>query len=624
MGRKSYEELAKEAGISVEDYKAMKAAEKVASNNPAPAVKKTIRKASPKAAKKKDKIDVPTTSTGVSEEEIKETAKKFATPQKTPGSDTMMDNLSIDIASPSALDKIFIKQLRGIVISKEEMRFIVDSFYQAQRNRITCQNRVRAIEQEKDSMPDPYTCEILRHDLMMLEAREETFKKVIDAVTDATPVGRWLKSIKGVGPTIAACLIAYFDIDTCNYATHFLSYAGQNDQNRPWLGQEKSKALVNSVMEPAYYTKVDISVLENIYDALPDVNDRMEVFQNDQKVYRLDNGILAICMSRYNPFIWINNDVAEDEWVDMYDFMTPLADEDYYDNTFKYYYRPDAEIEETKEGNITIPNLNIKYIHTGDMIKVDDTTYYLCTKGGEPAESKRLTSNHIVEICAQSQWKFSHFNDAMNAKGYYEKKDVIGKCAMVPYNRTLKTLMYKISDSFVKNKNRGSLYGAIYADRKAQELRMNEEGKLAAAAAKAMASKKFVNKDMIETYSNGKLSLGHIEMRARRVAVRVFLVHVFEEMWWEHYNTEPPKFYPLQHLGHEDYIQPEIPFKSMRNASDIERLRNNQTVDNRTRNIKINFTQAELKEISARSGVKFEDIPEYSFEFGEDADVYED
>ena len=55
-------------------------------------------------------------------------------------------------------------------------------------------------------------------------------------------------SIKGIGPTLAAGLLAYFDVTGIEYATHFMSYAGLNDNNRPWLGREKTEKIVNEIL----------------------------------------------------------------------------------------------------------------------------------------------------------------------------------------------------------------------------------------------------------------------------------------------------------------------------------------------------------------------------------------
>ena len=39
-------------------------------------------------------------------------------------------------------------------------------------------------------------------------------------------------------------------------------------------------------------------------------------------------------------------------------------------------------------------------------------------------------------------------------------------------------------------------------------------------------------------------------MRARRYAVKRFLVHYFNQAWWFEYGTEPPHPYVEEHLNH--------------------------------------------------------------------------
>lgn len=46
-------------------------------------------------------------------------------------------------------------------------------------------------------------------------------------------VGRWLLKIKGIGPDIAAGLLAYFDITGKQYAAQFIKYAGADNCSCP-------------------------------------------------------------------------------------------------------------------------------------------------------------------------------------------------------------------------------------------------------------------------------------------------------------------------------------------------------------------------------------------------------
>ncbi len=143
------------------------------------------------------------------------------------------------------------------------------------------------------------------------------------------------------------------------------------------------------------------------------------------------------------------------------------------------------------------------------------------------------------------------------------KTSLINYLAKPPFNRDAKKLVYLIGESFVLNSNRGSLYGELYKERKAYETMKNERGDYAEQAKKELESKSY-NKETVtyERLSQGKLSDDHINMRARRWAVKIFLTHVFEALWIYTYKTNPPTIYPIAHQGHVDYIKPEVPYEN--------------------------------------------------------------
>jgi hypothetical protein len=47
-----------------------------------------------------------------------------------------------------------------------------------------------------------------------------------------------------------------------------------------------------------------------------------------------------------------------------------------------------------------------------------------------------------------------------------------------------------------------------------------------------------------------------LHARAKRYAVKLFLAHLHEVWYREHYKTAPPIPYPIAHLGHAHYIAP--------------------------------------------------------------------
>ena len=125
-----------------------------------------------------------------------------------------------------------------------------------------------------------------------------------------------------------------------------------------------------------------------------------------------------------------------------------------------------------------------------------------------------------------------------------------------PWNARLKTLCWKIGESFVKVKNHDEdVYGKLYDLRKRLEEERNEMGLF---AEQAEAKVKVVGKstEAYKAYSKGKLPPGHIHARAKRYATKLFLAHYHHVAYEIHYGEKPPKPYVVEHLGHAHYMSP--------------------------------------------------------------------
>ena len=128
-----------------------------------------------------------------------------------------------------------------------------------------------------------------------------------------------------------------------------------------------------------------------------------------------------------------------------------------------------------------------------------------------------------------------------------------------PWNASLKTLCWKVGQSFMKFSNQPEcVYGQLYRQRKDYEIQRNEAGGNAEVA-KEKASKVGKTTDAYKSYSIGKLPPAHIDARARRWAVKIFLSHLHAEWYRRHFNQEPPKPFAIAILGHAHEIKaPEV------------------------------------------------------------------
>jgi len=119
-------------------------------------------------------------------------------------------------------------------MSGHEARFLVDAYYQMQEDRLRAQGRLRALSEAEPNAVLSW----LEDQSSVLESQ---IKRALDKYTDGHPVGRWLKEITGIGPVIAAGLLAHIDITRCPTAGHIWRYAGldptstwEKGEKRPW------------------------------------------------------------------------------------------------------------------------------------------------------------------------------------------------------------------------------------------------------------------------------------------------------------------------------------------------------------------------------------------------------
>lgn len=105
-------------------------------------------------------------------------------------------------------------------LSKQEARFLVDEYYLMQRNRIAANNQIRALGESEE----PH--EVIQWLADQDATLENQIKRALDKWTDSFHMGRWCKSVTGIGPVIAAGLAAHIDITKAPTAGHIWSFAG--------------------------------------------------------------------------------------------------------------------------------------------------------------------------------------------------------------------------------------------------------------------------------------------------------------------------------------------------------------------------------------------------------------
>lgn len=126
-----------------------------------------------------------------------------------------------------------------------------------------------------------------------------------------------------------------------------------------------------------------------------------------------------------------------------------------------------------------------------------------------------------------------------------------------PWNAELKTICWKIGQSFIKVSGKDdAFYGKLYVQDKERRMAKNEAGDYAELAAQTLREKNIQHKETRQVYESGKLPQSRILSQAARYSTKLFLAHWHDVAYRDFYKTEPPKPYIIEHGGHAHYIAP--------------------------------------------------------------------
>lgn len=396
----------------------------------------------------------------------------------------------------------------AVKVTDAEARFLVDTYYQVQQMRISSANQVRSIVQGADDN-DKKIPLALQWTFENMVNQERQIKKMLDYYTDNRAVGRWLKSITGIGPVLAAGLLSNFSLDRAPHYGNFISYAGLNDYNNPWLGTEGAKRTVKEVY--ADLAKSDEELLSKY-------NIDMEKFDEACRNVRKEMKKKPIIMDALYDLI------AENGFEDIYSMHEGESE------------NPEM-FEDFVIRSFVEPNAVTDYVIMQTAVKTNRT--FAVVKNG-----------------VNSTFEFDKKKPVCALKTHLEKY-----LAKPPYSKAAKQLVYLIGESFVKVSGKDkSLYGRLYVERKAYETANNEAGKYADQAAQILEDKNYgKDTESYKAYIEGKLPAAQIHRRSKRYACRILLSHMWRAMYVDKYGKEPEEeIYPIAHLQHVDYIEPEV------------------------------------------------------------------
>lgn len=148
-----------------------------------------------------------------------------------------IDSSVISILQPVTKMNKDIK-VSAATLSDNQARFLVDTYYQMQNKRIRSAGQVRSMQNEPHEVLDWLNIQ----DLFL----ENQIKGALDVYSANHPVGKWMRSICGIGPVISAGFLSYIDITRCKTAGTIWRFAGL-DPTDIWGGRSYAIKLYEQV-----------------------------------------------------------------------------------------------------------------------------------------------------------------------------------------------------------------------------------------------------------------------------------------------------------------------------------------------------------------------------------------
>ena len=117
-------------------------------------------------------------------------------------------------------------------LNHQEARYLVDTFYQFQEFRKASANQIRAM----DASNEPHS--VIDRVLHYTSAIEELIKSRLKPYVESSVPGRWMLAQPGIGPVLAANMLAHLDVTKTATAGGFWKFAGL-DPSIKWGKGEK-------------------------------------------------------------------------------------------------------------------------------------------------------------------------------------------------------------------------------------------------------------------------------------------------------------------------------------------------------------------------------------------------
>jgi len=408
------------------------------------------------------------------------------------------------------------------VLTVDEVRYVVDLYYQLQEYRIRSQSQVRLASEGGEPSA------LLAWIYMTLAGLEQEIQGAMERFTDAHPVGRWSRSITGIGPILAAGLLARLRLQKpaqfhlrdaehtllATFTAHAHGIAGN---------------ALSVLVEPGGLTFA-VGVGASGAEVFP--------------IGAGEDAIAALCAA-------------------------VRASSRQVTATFHAEGHPLAHDWRAMTGGHDIRSAGHIWSFCGlnpdvEWLGKDKAHALVRDVVGKAAT---VTGEQLATIAAQVHRPAARLLELAHGT-YGEDGPEVATTALIkvlsrpPYSLEMKVLAYKIGASFEKSQNRPTdFYGKLYAQRKLYEQQRNAAGYNRPYAEKQLASGKRFDKSKAayKAYSEGRIPDGQIRARAMRWATKIFLAHWFEVAYETLHGEKAPAPYPIAIQHHADTHRVPVP-----------------------------------------------------------------
>ena len=119
------------------------------------------------------------------------------------------DDFSVPVDGLSAVERLLLElKKKARSLHRREARCLVKAYYEIQRHRVNSASNIRASIKANEVPND-----VLQWAAMQFETLEKDIVKILDIFSSQHEAGRWAKRQCGIGPVLAAGLLAHIDVN---------------------------------------------------------------------------------------------------------------------------------------------------------------------------------------------------------------------------------------------------------------------------------------------------------------------------------------------------------------------------------------------------------------------------